>query len=110
MLGSRKSDSVTDSTDSTEDPIDSTDLTGLKEVFSQTLRQNREAKGWSQEKLALEAGLSSLFVKLLELSERQPTMITLFKLARVLDTTPGELTGPAWDEYLSRPFVEPWKI
>ena len=92
-----------------EESPDSTDFTGLKEFFSQTLRETRKTKRWSQEKLALEAGLSSLYVKLLELGERQPTMFTLFKLARVLDTTPCELIGATWDEYLSRPFVEPWR-
>lgn len=59
--------------------------------FSIVLREFRNKKGISQEKLALECGLDRTYISLLERGLRQPTISTLFKIAKALDVTPSML-------------------
>ena len=53
----------------------------LKEDFGGNLRRFRLDNNLTQEKLALEAGLSLRFIQNLESGERQPTLETIFKLS-----------------------------
>lgn len=69
----------------------------LKEDFGDNLRKFRLGSNLTQEKLALEAGLSLRFIQNLESGERQPSLETLFKLSRALDTTPGALIKTSWN-------------
>jgi len=55
------------------------------------LRRLREAKGISQEALALEAGLDRTFVSQIERGVRQPTLTSLYSLARAVGTAPNRL-------------------
>lgn len=55
---------------------------GLK--IGETIRRLRELKGWSREKLAEEAGISSATIYKLEQNMMTPTITTLLKVARAL--------------------------
>ena len=60
-------------------------------AFGQVLRQMRQAAGWSQEQLGLEAGIQRNFVSLIETGQNQPTITTIFKLARALGVKPSKM-------------------
>jgi len=63
----------------------------LLEAFGKVLREQREARGLSQEALALSASVDRTFVSQIERAIRQPTLTTLWKLARALDIQPSTL-------------------
>lgn len=52
------------------------------------VRNFRKTKKLSQEKLAYNAGLDRSFVGAIERGERNPTVLTIFRLAKVLDVHP----------------------
>jgi transcriptional regulator with XRE-family HTH domain len=54
-------------------------------VFGKLLRALRDAKGYSQEKLGVEAGLTRNYISLLELGQKSPTLRTLVRLANSFD-------------------------
>ena len=60
-------------------------------AFGVTLREIRNAKQWSQEQLAFEAGLDRTYISLLERGQRSPTLTTLYSLAAALGLTFPEL-------------------
>jgi transcriptional regulator with XRE-family HTH domain len=64
---------------------------GPEKALGQALREIREEKGISQERLALDAGFDRTFVSLLERGLRSPTMRTVVKLAEVLKVKPSEI-------------------
>jgi len=59
--------------------------------FAVVLKELRSHAGISQEKLALEADLDRTFISLLERGLRQPSLKSLFAIARVLQIRPNEL-------------------
>lgn len=60
--------------------------------LSQKIRQLREGKEWSLNKLAEEAGISKAYLSQLENSlSKQPSAEVLFKIASALGTTIAEL-------------------
>jgi len=63
----------------------------LQTAFGKELRALRKRQGLSQEKLALECELDRTYISLLERGKRQPTLETLFKLAKKLDTAPSKI-------------------
>jgi transcriptional regulator with XRE-family HTH domain len=72
----------------------------LKDDFGGNLRKFRLESNLTQEKLALEAGLSLRFIQNLESGERQPSLETLFKLSRALNTTPAALINTSWNWWI----------
>ena len=60
-------------------------------AFGQVLRKMWQAAGWSQEQLGLEAGIQRNFVSLIETGQNQPTITTIFKLARALGVKPSKI-------------------
>ncbi len=64
------------------------DLTHCSAII---LRKFRKDAGFSQEKLALEANLDRTFISLLERGLRQPSLKTLFAIAKVLNVKPHEI-------------------
>jgi transcriptional regulator with XRE-family HTH domain len=60
-------------------------------VFGRLLRAHREGKGYSQEELGMEAGLTRNYISLLELGQRSPTLRTIVKLAKCFGISVGEL-------------------
>lgn len=63
----------------------------IVEVFGKVLRELRESKQISQEKLAEYCELDRTYISLLERGLRQPTITTIFKLAQALQIKPSEL-------------------
>ena len=67
------------------------------------VRQFRKAKGWTQQKLAKESGVSQGTISLIETGEQEPGAVTLFQLAEALGVLPHVLSdgfnrGEAIDE------------
>ena len=52
--------------------------------FGHRVREMRSSKGWSQERLAEEAGMHRTYVGGIERGERNPTLLNIAKLARAL--------------------------
>ena len=66
----------------------------LKSGFARRLRAAREARGWSQEELALAAGLSVATIRNLEQFHRpDPRLSTMLSLADALGATLDALAG-----------------
>jgi transcriptional regulator with XRE-family HTH domain len=63
----------------------------ISNAFGKALRDQRVKAGLTQEQLGLEADLRRTFVSLLELGQQQPTITTIFKLAKALNLLPSEL-------------------
>ena len=61
------------------------------EVFGKVLRELRESNQLSQEKLAEYCELDRTYISLLERGLRQPTITTIFKLAKALNIPPSQL-------------------
>jgi transcriptional regulator with XRE-family HTH domain len=62
-----------------------------EEAFGLVLRRMRLERKLSQEELAFESGLNRQFVSLLELSERSPSLQTVYKLAADLGVNGSDL-------------------
>ena len=60
-------------------------------VFGKILRELRINKGLSQEQLGFEADLRRTYVSILELGQQQPSLTTIFKLAKALNIKASEL-------------------
>ena len=60
--------------------------------FGENVRQQREEREWTQEQLAEKADLDQTFISGIERGSRNPTIITVNKLARALKITGSELT------------------
>ena len=54
----------------------------------------REQRGWSQDQLAAEAGMTQAQVALIEAGQANPTLRSLVKLAHALGCTLSELSAP----------------
>ncbi len=65
------------------------------EALGRALRKLRLAAGLSQEQLGLESGVQRNFISLIETGQNQPTITTIFKLARALDVKPSKLVAEA---------------
>ncbi len=63
----------------------------ISNAFGKALRDQRVKAGLTQEQLGLEADLRRTFISLLELGQQQPTITTIFKLAKALNLLPSEL-------------------
>ncbi len=60
-------------------------------ALGRVLRALREGRGLTQERLALEAGYSRYYLGLLEQGARNASVLTLFRLGRVLGVAPSEI-------------------
>lgn len=60
-------------------------------AFGRVLRKVRTESGMTQEQLGLEADLRRTYISTLELGQQQPTITTIFKLARALRVTASSL-------------------
>jgi len=68
--------------------------------FGKKLRERREAKGYSQSKLAQEVGVHHSIIGRYERDEAKPTIDVVKRMAKVLDTTVGYLLGETEDNDL----------
>jgi transcriptional regulator with XRE-family HTH domain len=60
-------------------------------AFGTVLRRLRTDAGLTQEQLGLDAGLQRKYISSLELAEKEPSLLTVFKLAGALGLRPSKL-------------------
>jgi transcriptional regulator with XRE-family HTH domain len=63
----------------------------LEAAFGHVIRQIRTEKGFSQEKLSFESGLDRSYISQLECGLRQPSLVTIFQLAKALQIPPAHI-------------------
>lgn len=63
----------------------------LRATFAENVQRRRLGLGWSQEKLAFEAGLNRVYVNRLEALKRNVTLDSVERLAAALGVDPIEL-------------------
>ena len=77
-------------------PMRSTDTMDTKKTLGARVRELRDERRWSQEYLALRAGLHPTALSRIERGERTARVNTIVQVARALGVTMGELfTGVA---------------
>jgi transcriptional regulator with XRE-family HTH domain len=69
-------------------------------IFGMLLRKLRISQDKSQETLAFDAGLERVFISMLELGKRRPTLKTLIALSKGLQIPLSELMQKYENEYL----------
>ncbi|HEV2271381.1 MAG TPA: helix-turn-helix transcriptional regulator [Steroidobacteraceae bacterium] len=62
-----------------------------KILFGKRIAVLRKAKGWSQEKLALESGISRSYIGGVERGQRNIALVNICRLAEALETPPAKL-------------------
>lgn len=75
------------------DPLD-----GVKAAFGAALRELRVGRGYSQEALSLESGVKRNFISLIETGQNQPTISTIYKLAKALGLSASALIDATDDQ------------
>ena len=63
----------------------------IRQRLAKNLRSLRDARGWSQEELAFEAGMHRTYISDIERCARNPTIEVVDKLAQTLKVRPGAL-------------------
>jgi transcriptional regulator with XRE-family HTH domain len=66
-------------------------MTNIREVLASNLKKHRQARGWSQAKLAEMAGTSTQYIGMLEIKGKFPSSEMIHKLAAALCIDPTEL-------------------
>lgn len=67
-------------------------------AFGRVLRRLRTEKGFSQEGLAFECGLHRTYISQLERGLKDPSLGTVFKLAKSLEIEPSEFIKQLQEE------------
>ena len=60
-------------------------------AFGKVVREQRTALGWTQERLAEEAGVAAIHVGFVERGENVPKLTMILRIAKALGVRPGEL-------------------
>jgi len=63
----------------------------LEAAFGNVIKRLQAEKGLSQEKLSFESGLDRSYISQLECGHRQPSLVTIFQLAKALQTSPAQI-------------------
>ena len=63
----------------------------IQKIFARNLKRARGQRGWSQEELALAAGIDRTYVSGCERGVRNPSIIVLERIATALDVKPSVL-------------------
>ena len=63
----------------------------IEEAFGEVIRELRKAKQISQEKLADISKLDRSFISLLECGHKQPSLVTIFQLAKALNLSASKI-------------------
>lgn len=66
---------------------------GIASAFGGVIRDLRNEAGLTQEQLGFEADLRRTFISTLELGQQQPTLMTIFKLAKALKVPASKIIG-----------------
>jgi transcriptional regulator with XRE-family HTH domain len=64
---------------------------GPEKAFGQALREMRQSKEISQERLGLDAGFDRTYISLIERGINSPTIRTVVKLAAILNVPPSRI-------------------
>lgn len=64
---------------------------GLETAFGEVLRRLRYERELSQEQLASDSNLDRTFISHLETGRKQPTLLTVFRLAEALGISPSSM-------------------
>ena len=67
-------------------------MAGLEKAFGSALRELRNQRALSQEALAFESELARNYISQLELGSKSPSLRTIFKLCKVLETSPAAMS------------------
>lgn len=78
----------------------------IKESIGDLMRDKRTKKGWTQEQLSSEAGVSNRFLQDIEAGEKMASMVTIFKLSKALGITPDRQMLPVWKKWLKESSIE----
>jgi len=77
----------------------------IEEAFGEVIRELRKAQQISQEKLAEVSNLDRSFISLLECGHKQPSLVTIFQLAKAFNLSPSKIlslvekkTKHGWDK------------
>lgn len=81
----------------------------LHQAFGKSLRELRESVGISQEKLAATSGLDRTYISLLERGLRQPSLSTIFVLAKALGRSPSALISDVEARVSAKDLTPPQK-
>ena len=65
-------------------------------LFGEALRRAREARGMNQTQLADAAGLSAVYVNILEHGANTPTLSVIFRICEALEVPPATLIDEVW--------------
>ena len=65
--------------------------TPIREIFAKNLRENRRKRGFSQDKLAEKAGISTQYLAMMEIARKFPASKVLERLAEAMDIKVYEL-------------------
>lgn len=63
----------------------------MRQLVGRNFARLRKARGLTQEEVEARSGVSQQYLSSLERGRRNPTVITLYELARVLEVTVGDL-------------------
>jgi len=63
----------------------------IEAAFGAVIKELRKQQKISQEYVAYESGLDRSFISLLETGRQQPSLVTIFQLAKALGVTPAQL-------------------
>ena len=63
----------------------------IESAFGEVIRELRKKIGRSQEDIAFDSGLDRSFISLLETGRQQPSLITIFQLAKALEVSPSRI-------------------
>ena len=63
----------------------------LEAAFGSVVKQLRTEKGLSQENLAFDSGLDRSYISQLECGLRQPSLLTIFQIAKALQVPPAKI-------------------
>jgi transcriptional regulator with XRE-family HTH domain len=84
-----------------------------RHFISEQVFFRREARGWSQDQLAAEAGMTQAQVALIEAGQANPTLRSLVKLAQAFGCSVSELAVPSGEgvtEPSAQPAAEPLSV
>lgn len=72
----------------------------IKQTLAANIKTYRIKSGLSQDKLASKADISTRYYQDIEAGNKQPSIDTLFKLAKALDVDFSVLLGSVWEAWL----------
>ena len=70
----------------------------IEEAFGEVIRELRKGQGISQEKLAEVSRLDRSFISLLECGHKQPSLITIFQIAKAFNLSASNLMSLTEDK------------